>query len=72
MGKITINQKNKVLKKLRSINVITEKEILNVKVSKLKELKDNGKITINELEIIWLIQEAIENNTILEFLTNSE
>lgn len=72
MAKYTINQKNKVFKKLRSINIITEKDILNLKVSKLKELLDKEKITINELEIIWLIQEAIENKTLLEFLINSE
>ena len=34
MSKYTINQKNKVFKKLKKINIKKEKDILNLKVEK--------------------------------------
>lgn len=73
MTKYTTNQKNKVFKKLKKINIITEKDILNLKVSDLKKLKESEeKININDLEIIWLMQQAIENKNLLEFFISDE
>ena len=43
MSKYTINQKNKVFKKLKKINITTEKDILNLKVADLKKLETNSK-----------------------------
>ena len=75
MSIYTINQKNKVFKKLKKINITTEKDILNLKVADLKKLKQTQKgnsITNTDLEIIWLMQEAIEKKRLLEFFINEE
>jgi len=64
MSNYTTNQKNKVLKKLKFMKITNEKEILNLKVAKLKEIEN---ITMKDIEIIWEMQEAIEKNTLLEF-----
>lgn len=75
MSKYTINQKNKVFKKLKKINITTEKDILNLKVADLKKLKQTEKgnsITNTDLEIIWLMQEAIEKKRLLDFFINEE
>lgn len=72
MAKITVNQKKKLLKKLRNINILTEKDILNMKVIDLRKIKDTEKLTINELEIIWLMQEAIEKKSLLDFFTDTD
>ena len=75
MSKYTINQKNKVFKKLKKINITTEKDILNLKVADLKKLKQTEKgnsITNTDLEIIWLMQEAIEKKRLLGFFINEE
>ena len=69
MGKVTLNQKRKMLIKLQKIGINTEKEILNLKVQKLKELKNTEKITMNEIEVIWLLQEDLEHKDILKILT---
>lgn len=70
MSNITTIQKNKLLRKLRNINVLNEKDILNLKVSDLKKIKDNEKLTLNDIEIIWLMQEAIEKKSLLDFFTD--
>lgn len=75
MAQFTANQRNKLLKKLKSINIITEKDILNVKVSELKKLKEIENIenfTMKDIEILWLMQEAIEKKSLLEFFTDME
>ena len=75
MSRYTINQKNKVFKKLKKINITTEKDILNLKVADLKKMKQTEKgnsITNTDLEIIWLMQEAIEKKRLLEFFINEE
>lgn len=75
MAKYTVNQKNKVFKKLNKINITTEKDIMNLKVielKKLKQLDEKENININDLEIIWLMQEAIEDKNLLKFFINDE
>lgn len=68
MAKITIIQKKKMLDKLKNIGIVTEKDILNLKVYKAKELKEQGKVTTNDLEIIWNIQETLMQKDILKIL----
>ena len=75
MAKYTANQKSKLFKKLKNINTVTEKDILNLKVTDLKKLKQAENktiITIADIELIWLMQEAIENKKLLEFFTDTE
>ena len=75
MAKYSRKQKNSLFKKLKSINITNEKDILNLKVSELKKIKEvdeNQNITINDIEIIWLMQEAIENKNFFEFIINDE
>ena len=75
MAKYTANQKRKLFKKLKNINIVTEKDILNLKVTDLKKLKQAENktiITIADIELIWLMQEAIENKKLLEFFTDTE
>ena len=75
MAKYTANQKSKLFKKLKNITIVTEKDILNLKVTDLKKLKQAENktiITIADIELIWLMQEAIENKKLLEFFTDTE
>lgn len=75
MAKYSRKQKNSLFKKLKSINITNEKDILNLKVSELKKIKEvdkNQNITINDIEIIWLMQEAINNKNFFEFIINDE
>ncbi len=65
-------KKNKLAQKLKSINITNEKDILNLKIAELKKINESENIqnlTIKDIEIIWLMQEAIENKKILEFFT---
>ena len=65
-------QKNKLAQKLKSINITNEKDILNLKVAELKkinEIENIQNLTMKDIEIIWLMQDAIENKKILEFFT---
>lgn len=75
MAQITANQKKKLLKKLKSINIITEKDILNLKVADLKKLKEIQNIkdfNMKDIEVLWIMQEAIEKKSLLEFFTDME
>ena len=74
MAEFSSLQKNKLAQKLKNINVITEKDILNLKVSELKkinELESIPNLSLKDIEIIWLIQEAIEKKNLLEFFTDN-
>lgn len=74
MSKISNNQKNKLLKKLKAINITTEKDILNVKLAEIKKINkmpELENITLKDIETIWLMQEAIEKKSLLEFFTNT-
>ena len=75
MAQFTANQRNKLLKKLKSIEIITEKDILNLKVvdlKKLKEIENIENFTMKDIEILWIMQEAIEKKSLLEFFTDVE
>lgn len=71
MSKITAIQKNKLLRKLKNANIVNEKDILNIKVSDLKKIKEASNLTMVDIEIIWLMQEAIEKKNLLDFFTES-
>lgn len=71
MTKITLNQKRKMIEKLKSIGIVTEKDILNLKVYKIKELKEQGKLTTNDFEIIWNIQEVLMQKDVLKILEDA-
>ena len=75
MAEYSSIQKNKLAQKLKSINITNEKDILNLKVSELKKINESENIqnlTIKDIEIIWLMQEAIDKKKLLEFFTNTE
>lgn len=66
------NKKN-LLKKLKSINMTNEKDILNMKVSELKKINQNEdiqKLTLKDIETIWIMQEAIENKGLWDFFVD--
>ena len=68
-------QKNKLVKKLKGINKAKEKDILNLKVSELRKINENENIpnlTINDVEIIWKMQDAIKGKELLEYLTDTK
>lgn len=69
------NSKNKknLLKKLKGINMTNEKDILNMKVSELKKINQNEdiqKLTLKDIETIWIMQEAIENKGLWDFFVD--
>lgn len=73
MAEYSSNEKNKVAQKLKNINIVSEKDILNLKVSELKKINENKKtaeVTLKDIKIIWLMQEAIENKKLFNFFTN--
>lgn len=75
MAEYSSIQKNKLVQKLKSINITNEKDILNLKVAELKKInavENIQNLTIKDIEIIWLMQEAIEKKNLLEFFTNTE
>lgn len=75
MSKYTSNEKNKLIEKLEKINITNEKDVLNLKVSDLKKInkaEDIQNITLKDIQIIWLMQEAIETKNLFKFFTNSE
>ena len=70
MSVITEKQKRNLYKKLKEINVTSEKDILNLKVADLKKIQTNENIEnlkLQDIEIIWSMQEAIENKNLFEF-----
>ena len=73
MSEYNSKQKKNLLKKLKAINMTNEKDILNMKVSELKKINQNEDIlnlTIKDVEMIWIIQEAIENKGLWDFFVD--
>ena len=71
MSEYSSKEKSKLAQKL----IVNEKDILNVKVSELKKIKNNegiSNLTLKDIKILWLMQEAIENKNLLDFFTNTE
>ena len=63
------NKKN-LIKKLKTINMTNEKDVLNMKVSELKKINQNEDIpnvTLKDIETIWIIQDAIETKGLWNF-----
>lgn len=62
--------KKNLLKKLKSINMTNEKDILNMKVFELKKINQNDnipKLTLKDIETIWSMQEAVETKGLWDF-----
>lgn len=75
MARYSSNQKNKSINKLKHINITSEKDILNVKLSDLKKInkiEEIENLTIKDIEIIWEMQDAIESKTLLKFFTDTK
>ena len=56
MAEYSSMQKNKLVQKLKSINITNEKDILNLKVSELRninKIEEIPNLTIKDIEIIW-------------------
>lgn len=73
MAQFTAKKRDKLLRKLKRIDVITEKDILNLKVAdlkKIKEIENAEDFTMKDIEILWIMQEAIEKKSLLEFFTD--
>ncbi len=60
MATYSINQMRKVIKKLEKINITVEKDILNLKVLELNKLKEQDTINMKDIEIIWQMQNMIQ------------
>lgn len=72
MATYSINQMKRVIKKLEQINIITEKEILNIKVLDLKKLKEQDKVNLKDIEIIWEIQDMIQDKSWFKILFDTK
>ena len=73
MSEYNSKQKKNLLKKLKAINMTNEKDILNMKVADLKKINQNEDIlnlTIKDVEMIWIMQEAIENKGLWDFFVD--
>ena len=68
MATYSINQMKKEIKKLEKINIVGEKAILNIKVLELNKLKEQDKISMKDVEIIWKIQEMIQDKSWFKIL----
>ena len=72
MATYSVNQMKKVIKKLEKINITTEKEILNLKVLEVKKLKEQDKVSMNDIEIIWEIQDMIQDKSWFKILFDTK
>lgn len=72
MAIYSVNQMKKVIKKLEKINITTEKEILNLKVLEVKKLKEQDKVSMNDIEIIWEIQDMIQDKSWFKILLDTK
>ena len=72
MATYSVNQVKKVIKKLEKINITTEKEILNLKVLEVKKLKEQDKVSMNDIEIIWEIQDMIQDKSWFKILFDTK
>lgn len=73
MSEYNSKQKKNLLKKIKAINMTNEKDILNMKVAELKKINQNEDIlnlTIKDVEMIWIVQEAIENKGLWDFFVD--
>lgn len=72
MATYSVNQMKKVIKKLEKVNITTEKEILNLKVLEVKKLKEQDKVNMNDIEIIWKIQDMIQDKSWFKILFDTK
>ena len=73
MSEYNSKQKKNLLKKLKAINMTNEKDILNNKETELKKINQNENISnliIKDIEMLWIMQEAIENKSLFDFFAD--
>lgn len=63
-----LKQIENIVEKLQQINITDKKDILNIKVSSLKELYAEKKLNIKDLVAIWELQEMLQKDNWLEIL----
>ena len=63
-----LKQIENIVEKLQQINITDKKDILNIKVSSLKELYVEKKLNIKDLVAIWELQEMLQKDNWLETL----
>ena len=66
MATYSITQMKKELKKLQKVGIVGERAILNLKLSELYKLKEQDKVSMKDIEIIWKIQEMIQDKSWFE------
>lgn len=70
MATYSITQMKKEMKKLKKVGIIGERAILNLKLSDLYKLKEQDKVSMKDIEIIWKIQEMIQDKSWFEVVFN--
>lgn len=68
MATYSINQMKKEMGKLKKIGIVGEKAILNLKLSDFYKLKEQDKVCMKDIEIIWKIQEMIQDKSWFQVL----
>ena len=67
-----LKQIENIVEKLQQINITDKKDIINLKVSVLKELYTEKKFNIKDLIAIWKLQEILQKDNWLETLFKKE
>lgn len=70
MATYSITQMKKEMKKLKKVGIVGEKAILNLKLLDLYKLKEQDKVSMKDIEIIWKIQEMIQDKSWFEVVFN--
>ncbi len=70
MATYSIVQMKNEMKKLSKIGILGERAILNLKLSDLYKLKEQGTVSMKDIEIIWKIQEMIQDKSWFEVVFN--
>ena len=70
MATYSITKMKKEMKKLKTVGIVGEKAILNLKLLDLYKLKEKDKVCMKDIEIIWKIQEMIQDKSWFEVVFN--
>jgi len=70
MATYSIVQMKNEMKKLSKIGILGERAILNLKLSDLYKLKEQNTVSMKDIEIIWKIQEMIQDKSWFEVVFN--
>lgn len=70
MATYSITQMKNEMKKLKKVGIVGERAILNLKLLDLYKLKEQEKVSMKDIEIIWKIQEMIQDKSWFEVVFN--